>query len=84
MSFDRGEWETRTAERNAADWPDRPRLAYLDQSQLDVIATRDAYDAALLRRRNVVATLHRDGVTIYAIAKRLGVTQSAVRKMLRL
>ena len=56
----------------------------LDRAQAAVLTTRDAYDAALGYRGMLARQLNADGVTIYAIAKRLGVTQSAVRKMLRL
>ena len=58
------------------------------QSLADVQASvedaRDALRAARDARASVVAAAHREGLTIYAIAKHLGVTQNAVRRMLGL
>ena len=41
-------------------------------------------ESAIVARNAAVAAEHAAGVTIYAIAKRLGVTQGAVRKMIGL
>lgn len=61
-----------------------PVWAALDQAEASVRTIRADYDHALHHRRACVRQLREGGVTIYAIAKRLGVTQSAVRKMLGL
>jgi|JI10StandDraft_1071094.scaffolds.fasta_scaffold1175155_3 transposase-like protein len=61
-----------------------PDWAELDQAEASVRTIRADYDHALLKRRACVRRLREGDATIYAIAKRIGVTQSAVRKMLDL
>ena len=56
----------------------------IERAQAAVLTTRDAYDTALRYRGMLARQLNADGVTIYAIAQRLGVTQATVRKMLGL
>ena len=56
----------------------------LERAHADVVLTRHAYENALRHRGKLARNLRDEGVTIYAIAKRLGVTQPAVRQMLGL
>lgn len=56
----------------------------LVQAQSDVDEARDALRAARDARASVVAGAHRYGESVYGIAKALGVTQGAVRKILGL
>lgn len=56
----------------------------LAKAQADVDEARDALQAARDTRDSIVAGAHAYGETIYGIAKALGVTQNAVRKMLGL
>lgn len=56
----------------------------LTDAQAAVDDARDALRAALDARASVVAGAHAQGVTIYAMAKRLGVAQNAVRRILGL
>lgn len=56
----------------------------LTHAQAQVADAHDKLRAARLARDSVVAVAHQNGETIYGIAKALGVTQNAVRKMLQL
>ena len=60
------------------------RVAWLAKSQADVGEARAALARAITAREKTVREAHADGMTIYRIAKTLGVTQGAVRKMLGL
>ena len=55
-----------------------------EQHQRRVERARADLESAIDARNAAVAAEHAAGVTIYALAKRLGVTQGAVRKMLGL
>ena len=56
----------------------------LTQAQQAVERARDAYAAATNARAELVRRERDRGRTIYAIARELGVTQNAVRRMLGL
>ena len=56
----------------------------LTQAQQAVERARDAYVAATSARAELVRIERARGRTIYAIARELGVTQNAVRRMLGL
>ena len=56
----------------------------LTQAQQQVERARDAYVAATSARAELVRRERDRGRTIYAIARELGVTQNAVRRMLGL
>ena len=56
----------------------------LTQAQQQVERARDAYAAATNARAELVRRERDRGRTIYAIARELGVTQNAVRRMLGL
>lgn len=60
------------------------RTTALAAAQSGVEEARRVLDAAMDSRANTVAAAHAAGMTIYRIAKTLGVTQGAVRKMLGL
>ena len=59
-------------------------LEALISAQSNVNAARGKLSQARAARAVVVATAHANGESIYGIAKTLGVSQSAVRKMLGL
>lgn len=60
-------------------WPEA-----LGAAQAGVEEARRVLGEAILTREATVAGAHAAGLTIYRIAKVLGVTQGAVRKMLGL
>lgn len=59
-------------------------VAWLAKAQYDVTEARAALACAITARAETVRKAHTEGMTIYAIAKHLGLTQGAVRKMLGL
>lgn len=61
-----------------------PWQSSLTSAQEEVERTREEHRQAIDARASVVTAAHASGVTIYAIAKHLGVTQNAVRGMLKL
>ena len=56
----------------------------LETAQERVEAARAALSDALDRRAQIVRQLHAEGHTIYGLAKRLRVSQNAVRQILGL
>lgn len=56
----------------------------LQDDQRGVLDARRDLDDAMAHRDDQVQSAHADGMTIYRIAKTLGVTQGAVRRMLGL
>jgi DNA-directed RNA polymerase specialized sigma24 family protein len=56
----------------------------LQDAQADVEAVRPAWDAVLEKRRRAVAQARADDVSIYRIARILGVKENAVRQILGL
>ena len=56
----------------------------LRAAQDAIDAIRHQWDGALGERRRAVAHAKADGLTIYAIAQHLGITQNAVRQILGL
>ena len=59
-------------------------IDWLAKAQHDVGEARAILARALTAREGAVRKAHADGFTIYRIAKTLGLTQGAVRKMLGL
>lgn len=59
-------------------------VAWLGKTQYDVTEARAALARAITARAQTVRKAHDEGMTIYAIAKHLGLTQGAVRRMLGL
>ena len=56
----------------------------LSEAQDAVDTARPVWDAATERRRQATTAARADGVTIYRIAQILGITQNAVRQILKL
>ena len=63
---------------------DPDHIPGIDLAQTGVEHAREQYERALAYRAIAVRKARVNGFTIYAIAKQLGVTQGAVRKMLDL
>ena len=57
-------------------------MSDLARTQRQVLEARAELARAVARRDAAVVAAHDAGETIYGIAKRLGVSQAAVRKML--